>query len=500
MSGRATGGNRFASSVLDTWATMFVDPERTERAAAGLHRLEGRRRAVGDVLRLHKAVPQFQYGLDQLAAKGPEAHRARAAAAKSWYGAEAGQLADHLGLLSQELAWLAEQPEVAGADLAVIKGFNNARFYRDPSPRWSRDVDVYVPHWAACLAVVRLLRERGYVFDEEECPWFKAEFEHGRAEYGQLFLVRAEEGRFSRVDIHFGTYSVGAGEYLDFPLTDFYEPVAPDLGYQGVNPTGTLLVMFAHALSDGYVSVKDVNDTVSLALTRDDVDFGRLAREIRRHSLEPQALLLADHLTRLYRDPRIGGFAWALRRAAGGGRTSPLWRMHDRNWHRRAAVNAVHAYRSTLRRRRGPLVAARRAGQCAVFYNRRLSVTLNDRTLPQQLLVRLMARTDLTRWRLRSDACPTMIHTGHPALTGVAPDRLAAPDGSAVGLPRLRPTPAAGVRVGGTFPDRQLVAIGDDVFLCSWDQVVSHRDAALAKQLASVQGAGARRKGEPADD
>ncbi|MEU9244794.1 nucleotidyltransferase family protein [Streptomyces sp. NPDC048385] len=500
MSGLVRRGDRFASSVLDTWATMFVDPERAEHAAAALHRLEGRRRALGDILRVHKAIPQFQHGLDQLAISGPQAHRARAAAAKSWHAAEAGRLDDHLRLLRSELAWLAGQPEVAGAGLAVIKGFNNARFYVDPSPRWSRDIDVYVPDWAACLAVVRLLRERGYVFDEEECPWFKAEFEHGRTEYGQLFLVRVDGARFSRVDIHFGTYSVGAGDYLDFPLTDFYEPVAPDLGYQGVNPTGTLLVMFAHALSDGYVSVKDANDTVSLALTRDDVDFGRLAREIRRHSLEPQALLLADHLTRLYRDPRVGGFARSLRRAAGGGRTSPLWRMHDRNWHRRAAVNAVHAYRSALRRRRGPLVAARRAGQCAVFYNRRLSVTLSDRTLPQQLLVRLMARTDLTRWRLRSDACPTMIHTGHPALTGVTPDTSATPDGSATGLPRLRPTPATGVRVGGTFPDRQLVAIGDDVFLCSWDQVVSSRDAALAKHLASLQGATAPRKEKPADD
>ncbi|MYU48207.1 hypothetical protein GTV15_17555, partial [Streptomyces sp. SID7803] len=137
----------------------------------------------------------------------------------------------------------------------------------------------------------------------------------GRAEYGQLFLVRESGGRFSRVDIHFGTYSVGAGGYLDLPLTDFYEPVAQGLGYQGVNPTGTLLIMFAHALSDGYVSVKDVNDTVSLALTRTDVDFGRLGREIRRHSLEPQARVLADQLSRLYRDERItGGLARELRR------------------------------------------------------------------------------------------------------------------------------------------------------------------------------------------
>ncbi|MGQ4475519.1 nucleotidyltransferase family protein, partial [Streptomyces sp. SAS_276] len=419
MSGRTKNATGFDDFVLNTYATLFVDPERTHRAAAGLRHLEERRVELARVLRLHKALPQFRFGLGQLAASGPGLESERAADAATWFTDEAAELAAHLRLLRDELTWIAGRPEVTDAGLAVIKGFNNARFYADPTPRWSRDVDVYVPDWASSLVLIGLLRERGYAFDEEECPWFKGEPERGRAEYGQVFLVRREGTRFSRVDIHFGTYSVGAGDYLDFPLTDFYESAGDGANYQGINPTGTLLVMFAHALSDGYVSVKDVNDTVSIALTRSDVDFGTLSQEIRRHSLEPQALLLANHLADTFRDERIREFAEGLRRSAGAGRKSPLWRMHDRDWHRRAAVNASHAFHSALRRRRGPLAAVRRMVQCAVFYNRRLSVAVAERTLVQRALLRLMARTDLTRWRLRSDACPTMIHTGHPALAAI---------------------------------------------------------------------------------
>lgn len=488
MSGRRQGDRAgFESFVLDTYATLLVDPERVERAAAGLPRLGARREEVARVLRVHKALPQYRFGLGQLAAAQTGQGGGPAADAAAWFSDEAAELSSHLGLLRGELAWIAGRPEVADAGLAVIKGFNNARFYADPAPRWSRDVDVYVPDWASSLALVGLLRERGYAFDEEECPWFKGEPQRGRAEYGQVFLVRREGSRFSRVDIHFGTYSVGAGDYLDFPLTDFYEPVGEGVGYQGINPTGTLLVMFAHALSDGYVSVKDVNDSVSLALTRDDVDFGVLAREIRRHSLEPQALLLADHLAATFRHERVTAFAAGLRRSAGGGRRSALWRMHDRDWHRRAAVNTRHAFGSALRQRRGPAAAVRRAVQCAVFYNRRLSVAVTERTLRQRLLVRLMARTDLTRWRLRPDACPTMIHTGHPALAAAAgPGRAGGP----AAAPSLHGTTAEGVLVGGAFPDGQVVAIGDDVFCCSWDQVVGPEQVALARSLA-----GGRKRG-----
>jgi hypothetical protein len=101
--------------------------------------------------------------------------------------------------------------------------------------------------------------------------------------------------------------------------------------------------------------------------------------------------------------------------------------MHNRNWVRRAAINADYTLRAALRRR----------------------------SLREWLLLQFMPTPDL----LRSDSCPTLVHVDHPALAG------------ALGSPkipkRLRPTPLPGVWVG----DR-LVLIGSDLFLCTWDQLI----------------------------
>ncbi|MGW2716791.1 nucleotidyltransferase family protein [Streptomyces sp. NPDC001492] len=488
-----TPPHAFITWLLDTYCTLPVDARHLAAAAAGLPQLRAHAPQVRHVLGVHKAFEPFKYTIDRLVASGPAENRSAAGETAGWFTDELEERASHLRQLEAELSWIASQPEAADTGLAVIKGFNNVRFYSDPAPRWSRDLDLFVPDWEAAYALVTVLRRRGYAFDEQECPWFKAERQRGRAEYGQVFLVRRQGERFSRVDIHFGTYSVGFGEYLRCPLTDFYEPVAPGASYRGLDPTGTLLVMFAHALSDGYVSVKDVNDSAAIALTRgDDVDFAVLAREMRRHALQPQALLLSRHLARRYRNEDVVAFAASLRQAAGAGRRSLLWRTHDRNWHRRAVVNADHAFRAALSLRRGPWQALRRAVQCLVFYDRRLSVRVGTRSPAEQLLLRLMARTDVTRWRLRPDACPTVIHTAHPTLARALTERAAA-DGPAGLPPVLRPAPARGVLTGGDPAEGQIMVIGGDVFVCSWDQVIEEREAALTARVL-------RGGGSPSDD
>ncbi|MFF7546452.1 nucleotidyltransferase family protein [Streptomyces canus] len=483
-----TPPHAFTGWLLDTYCTLPLDSRHLDVAAAGLTRLRAHAPQARHVLSTHKAFEPFKHTVDRLAADGPAEHRSTAAELAGWFTDELEERAAHLRLLGAELSWIASRPEVTDTGLAVIKGFNNIRFYSDPAPRWSRDLDLFVPDWEAAYALLTVLRRRGYNFDEQECPWFKAEPRRGRAEYGQVFLVRRQGDRYSRVDIHFGTYSVGFGEYLRCPLTDFYEPAAPGASYGGLDPTGSLLVMFAHALSDGYVSVKDVNDSAAIALTRGaDVDFAVLAREVRRHALQPQALLLGRHLARRYRDKAVVSFAASLRQAAGDGRRSLLWRAHDRNWHRRAVVNADHAFRAASSLRRGPLQALRRAVQCLVFYDRRLSVRVGTRSPAQRLLLRLMARTDVTRWRLRPDACPTVIHTAHPALARALSQR-SATDGPGRPAPVLRPAPVRGVLTGGSPAEGQIMVIGGDVFVCSWDQVVEEREAALTARVLHGEG------------
>ena len=130
--------------------------------------------------------------------------------------------------------------------------------------------------------------------------------------------------------------------------------------------------------------------------------------------------------------------------------------------------------------------------QCLVFYDRRLSVRVGTRSPAEQLLLRLMARTDVTRWRLRPDACPTVIHTAHPTLARALTERAAA-DGPAGLPPVLRPAPARGVLTGGDPAEGQIMVIGGDVFICSWDQVIEEREAALTARVL-------RGGGSPSDD
>lgn len=437
----------FERLVLDRLCGTLLTPARRDRAAAALPTLAGRVEQLRAVLNRHKGYTYFADSLARLAGEPQAAELA------GHFATELAARRAHYDLLTAELEWLrAAGSAVSGC--VTIKGFSTARFYPDPEARWSRDIDLFVPSWDQTLHVVELLRGRGYEFDPGECPWIKAEPARGRAEYGQVFLIRPVGDGYARVDIHFGTYSAGSGEYLRPALTDFYEPGAEPR----LDATGTLLVMFAHALSDGYVSVKDANDCVAMATASAEVAWPTLRTEIHRHSFGPQAALLARYLTEQHDDPAVTEFAARLGEAAAC-RGPTLWQMHNRNWVRRAAINADYTLRAALRQRRGLLTALTRAAQCFAFYVRRLDVGVRRRSLREWLLLQFMPTSDLLRWQLRSDSCPTLVHVDHPALAG-ALDSPKIPQ-------RLRPTPLPGVWVG----DR-LVLMGSDLFLCTWDQLI----------------------------
>lgn len=480
--GPAAPGRR----VLDDLCALRLTDRQLDAAAACLDEVRRCQESTRLLLLEHKAVLPADHTLRQLAARrGGDRPEQEQEMLGAWFRPEVDRQLAHRRLLAAELDGLRRISAERGLRATVIKGVNNARFYQDPYPRWSRDIDLFLPTWRETYELLTALRRRGYVFDERECPWVKAEPARGREEYGQLFLILRTDAGTARVDIHFGTYSVGSGEYLRCGLADFTEPLpqASD-GLLGLDPTGALLVMSAHALSDGYVSVKDVNDTVEIARNRLPVDWERLAREVEAHALGPQVRLLGEYLERRYETPTVRQFGGRLT-AAARCRGRSLWAVHDRRWARRAALNAGHAFRAARATGRGTPAACRGAVRCYVHYVRRLTVDTGRRSLADRLLLRLMARADLTRWRLRPDACPTLVHSEHPALAAAAavpPRRL--PAGA---RPGLRPTGLPGVAVGGSFPDAQIVAIGDDVFACSWDQHVTQRQLAMLRRLASTR-------------
>ena len=175
--------------------------------------------------------------------------------------------------------------------------------------------------------------ELGYEFDLVESPWVKADDANHRPMYGQVFLVRPDAEDVARVDVHFGTYSIGYAGYLRTSLRDLSTTMRLACGDVGVlRPEGCIVLAQAHALSDGYVSVKDVNDFVAIASSGEEVDWERAGEDLRAHTNS---------------DPRRAswqGIASGSRRRCRCGRcqcpavgyarrqTNDLARAHDRSW------------------------------------------------------------------------------------------------------------------------------------------------------------------------
>jgi hypothetical protein len=480
---RAAAQKDFERTVLNTYCAVDRgDRSRTE-AERSLPLLRGREAEVRAILTRHKALIFFEHSMSVLTDHvGKEALRA----IQSTVTALADEITRwrlHQEMLCRELEWLRQSPMPSGHGVVVIKGVNNSRFYPDPTVRWSRDIDLFIPTWSDSVLVVDLLRKRGYVPDHQECAWVKADSRNGRREYGQFFLVRQHDNGYLRLDLHFGTYSIGYADYLRRPLTDFSDVRDHKTGRLGaVNATGSLLLLLAHSLSDGYVSIRDANDAVAMCRSSAQVEWTVLGEEIHRHSLGPQTRLLASHLLRQYRDDEaVTEYAHRLASAARSMLPS-IWAMHNRNWQRRALVNALHSFRSTLRRGGSIWRAVERAIRCYAYYSRRLHIRVGRRSLLAWLLLGLMAKSDLTRWNLRADACPLLVHANHTAVAEAAVGRSDPQDGRR-SPPYTLSKPMDGVELVCRRGVCIAVRIGRDVFLLSWDQIISDEQAEYAVAL-----------------
>jgi hypothetical protein len=396
----------FERVVLDGLGRMLLSPGDVAHAAEAVVRTADRLGEIPAIAFKHKVTTIVAQNAETLRTHDDERV---AATAGQLADALAGDLADalrHRRLLETELV---EISELLGDRATVIKGFCNARFYPEPYVRWMRDVDVLCASWEDAVLLLNLLLERGYRYDHDESPWMKADGARGRRIYGQIFVIRPAGDDFCRVDIHFGTYSVGYSGYLDLDLAE--AGTHAEIGGRRVRmlkPEACVLIAQSHALSDGYVAIKDINDFVALATGSEPVDWHRVGRRLRQHGLHPQAALLARHVSRLYTDERVRAAATRLLEACAPQRWT-LWRTHDRSWRLRARVNASFAYRWHRLRGDGIAIAAVRSGQCYLFYARRLRLEVRTRSLRERLLRAAMAEPDLARWRLRPDACTLLI-------------------------------------------------------------------------------------------
>lgn len=398
----------FERLVLDSVGRILLDDHDRRKAAAGLVAISARLPEIPKVVFKHKVTTIAAANAEVLAFSPDQSAAAAARKLTELLRGDYEAALAHRSLLEGELRHLVD---VLGESAVVLKGFCNARFYPDGYVRWMRDIDLMCASWDDAVELLEHLLARGYEYDGDESPWVKADADRGRPLYGQIFLIRPAGSDFYRVDIHYGTYSVGYSGYLDLAVADSSTTVdVVGCQVRVFKPETCLLIAQSHALSDGYVAIKDVNDFVAIATSGQPVDWAAAARKLRAHQLGPQAALLARHIRTLYTDQRVLSAADAvLATVAIGKRT--LWQTHNRSWTLRAVVNTSFAYRWHRRRGDFAAVAAWRAVQCFAFYIRRLKLDVRARSPRERLLRRIMPQPDLPRWRLRPDACTLLIDT-----------------------------------------------------------------------------------------
>ena len=164
-------------------------------------------------------------------------------------------------------AVLAEAPALGAR---IMKGLALREHHRRPELRHEGDIDLHVPEWNAALATSRWLRQRGWVWDTTEFSWLKST--DGGHLYGQLTLVLPDnDDPISRVDLHIGPYSVGhAG---NMPLAGWRDTTVLGVPAQEPDRETTLALIAAHALNDGVMSMKDINDLYELLVRENRTDW-----------------------------------------------------------------------------------------------------------------------------------------------------------------------------------------------------------------------------------
>ncbi|MEV4114743.1 nucleotidyltransferase family protein [Nonomuraea sp. NPDC049695] len=148
-----------------------------------------------------------------------------------------------------------EQAEACGC--RVIKGLAYRDLYPRPDLRHMGDIDLQAPTWPIALAMVGWLRDRGWQWDTSEYPWLK--WDDAGMLYGQLPLVLPDNATpVARVDMHIGPFSVGHAGLL--PLIGWRRGEALGVPVTVPDRETSIALLTAHAVGDGLLSMKDVND------------------------------------------------------------------------------------------------------------------------------------------------------------------------------------------------------------------------------------------------
>ncbi len=353
-------------------------------------------------------------------------------------------------------------PAVRAMGGRVIKGLAVRDKYPRPELRHMGDVDVQVPDWPTALRICRWLRERRWCWETSEYPWLKWD-EHGQI-YGQLTFVLPDNIEpFARVDLHIGPFSVGHSGLL--PLVGWRPGLALDAEVTVPDIETSVALVVAHAVGDGLLSMKDVNDLYVL-LTKARPDWTSVVELCRAAGVTEALHVLLAACREVY--PTLG-LPWTLtngRRPLRDGTTGGPLSLTEESRERRAGRVARLAFRDERARGQGVL---RSFGQ-ALSARRYYRADLTPRTVQSGADGSTPGTPGRGRcWRL----LPQETWTGLPTPSG--------PGGDASAEPREIEL-AAGLTLV-TRHQAMAVAIDKDVMLPTVWGTVHPESVELAREL-----------------
>lgn len=272
--------------------------------------------------------------------------------------------------------------EHAGSGAArVIKGLPLRERYAQPHLRHEGDIDLQAPDWAAGLRVASWLRQRGWQWDTTEFPWIKWD-DHGHL-YGQLTLVLPDnDAPYARVDLHIGPFSVGHAGVM--PLVGWERATVLGIAVEVPNRETTVALIAAHALNDGILSMKDVNDLHVVLSDHAPTDWAsveELCRHVHATDVLRQLLAVTGRVYPEHGLPSTHGPAALGHRETPAGRARRVARL---------------AFRDERSRGAGLVAAARSAREAERYFAADLTPRLASPALPAPPLPRRRSAC----WRL----------------------------------------------------------------------------------------------------
>jgi hypothetical protein len=235
----------------------------------------------------------------------------------------------------------------------LIKGLAVQSLYPEPDMRHVGDVDVQFPSWTGAMRLARRLRSCGWVWDVTEFPWLK--WDDGAVLYGQISLVLpTAEDPVARVDLHIGPFSVGHAALM--PMTGWRAGAALGVPAQVPDVETFVALIAAHAVNDGLLSMKDIND-IHVLVSDSDVDWAsttELCRSVEATGALAECLAQTAHAYPQDPLPRLGSPGPTVLRPVAYDSRSRARRFsrHAYRNERHRGASSSHALRRALTARR----------------------------------------------------------------------------------------------------------------------------------------------------